>query len=308
MGCPVKSFGVVTAAAVVPWSYLWAVWLNTAPNLLPGFLQGLSIDCGAAGQAGCLVPPLAESLWAKLAINLAMLLAWMVPHSVLPRGSAKRRLLPIFGKTYRSIYITQTLVELYALMLLWQPVLSDLEPIWDLSEYAWWFYAFQCCNNVLLSNVAIHCVDVMEHLGIYMSFDLKVHQGTFGLPSIAPEDAAQAPVPEFAGLVLPFTERGFYAVVRHPLMLSLMMQLYITPLMTWNRLAFVVPVHAYIEFVTFFLEEPDYEAYYGEVYKDYKKRVDARFPFLGMLYAPKKKDKKDCEIPQSEEKSPLWGS
>eukprot|EP00959_Pyramimonas_sp_CCMP1952_P410430 8601380-Pyramimonas_sp.AAC.1 len=91
-------------------------------------------------------------------------------------------------------------------------------------------------------------------------------------------------------MLLPFTERGFYAVVRHPIMLSFMMQFYITPLMTWNRLAYVVPVHAYVEFATFFLEEREY---YGEVYKDYKKRVDARIPLLGMLYAPKKGDKKD---------------
>jgi len=308
MGCPVKSFGVVTAAAVVPWSYLWAVWLNTAPNLLPGFLQGLSIDCGAPGHAACLVPPLAESLWARLAVNLAILLVWLIPHSVLPRGSVKRGLLPIFGNAYRSMYVTQTLVGLYALMVLWQPVLSDLEPIWDLSEYASWFHAFQFCNCILFLHAAIFSVDIIEHLGLYMSFDLKVHQGAVGLPSIAPEDAAQAPVPEFAGMLLPFTERGFYAVVRHPLMLSFMMQFYITPLMTWNRLAYVVPVHAYVEFATFFLEERDYEAYYGEVYKDYKKRVDARIPLLGMLYAPKKGGKKDVEIPRSDENSPLTRS
>ncbi|CAK0911455.1 unnamed protein product [Prorocentrum cordatum] len=189
-----------------------------------------------------------------------MLLAWVIPHSVLPCGSVKRGPLPIFGNACCSMYTTQILVELYALMILWQPVLSDVEPIWDLSEYASWFHAFQFCNCVLFLHAAILCVDIKEHLGIYMSFDLKVHQGTVGLPSTAPEDAAQAPVH-----MLPFTERGFFAVVRRPIMLSFMMQFYITPLMTWNRRAYVVPRHVYVEFATLFLEERDCDAYHVEV-------------------------------------------
>jgi protein-S-isoprenylcysteine O-methyltransferase Ste14 len=76
----------------------------------------------------------------------------------------------------------------------------------------------------------------------------------------------------------PFTTRGFYRLVRHPLMLGFVIAFWAAPTMTLGHLFFAASMTIYIVIALQF-EEKDLLDALGEDYLDYRRRVPMLFPW-----------------------------
>ena len=76
-----------------------------------------------------------------------------------------------------------------------------------------------------------------------------------------------------------FTERAFYKVVRHPIMLGFIIAFWATPTMSIGHLFFAGLTTAYI-LVGLLFEERDLVRMHGERYLEYASRVPRLVPFL----------------------------
>ena len=77
---------------------------------------------------------------------------------------------------------------------------------------------------------------------------------------------------------LEFKMVGLYKLCRHPLMLGFIIAFWATSTMTIGHLLFAVVTTAYI-FIALQFEERDLVAFFGDVYKNYQKKVPMVFPF-----------------------------
>jgi methanethiol S-methyltransferase len=74
------------------------------------------------------------------------------------------------------------------------------------------------------------------------------------------------------------TTNGLYSIVRHPLYTSGMLLLWLTPIMTWNFLAFNLGASIYMFLGAAFFEEKKLREEFGEQYITYQKTVPMLIP------------------------------
>src|SRR6185437_1468772 len=189
-----------------------------------------------------------------VAIDLALLGLFAVPHTVMARPWFKRwltRLVPAGAE--RSTFVLASSAVLALLYWQWRPVGGDLWTTTGIVRYV--LLAFYVAGLA----IAIGSTYLIDH------FDL------FGLRQgwLAARGAEYRPVP--------FMERSFYRYVRHPLMAGFLIIFWAAPVMNGGHLLFAIAATAYI-FVGIRFEEHDLKQSLGEPYLAYQARVPALCP------------------------------
>lgn len=189
-------------------------------------------------------------------INLGLLSAFALPHSVMARPAFKSwwtKFVPEAAE--RSVYVLQSSILLFVVMMYWQPmggIIWDVQGITPLAYLSYGLFGFGWAL-VLASTFAIN------------HFDL------FGLRQVVLELIGRAYTP------LEFKLPLLYRFVRHPLYVGWFFAFWATPTMTSAHLLFAVVTSIYI-LVAIKLEERDLVADFGEDYTDYQKDVPMIIP------------------------------
>jgi protein-S-isoprenylcysteine O-methyltransferase Ste14 len=195
-------------------------------------------------------------------IDLALLAAFIIPHSLMARRGFKRVWTKIVPQPIeRSTYVIVSSLLLATLIWNWE---SILEVIWPLEGT---FLAetndrFRTTFQVLFwAGWAINVIAVAS-LGGSDLLGLRQTWAYFRGREYAPPE---------------FRTPGLYRFVRHPAMLGLLIALWATPVMTLGHALFSLVMSLYI-FVGIWLEERDLAALYGDAYVQYKRRTSMLLP------------------------------
>ena len=200
--------------------------------------------------------PPARSLVAGVVVDLALLLAFAVQHSVMARSGFKRwitRTIPQAAE--RSTYVLASSLALIALFAFWRPLGGTVWSVEDPAAVAGLYTLF--AGGWLLVLVSTFLIN---------HFDL------FGLRQVWFCLVGQPYQP------IGFRTPGLYRLVRHPLYLGWLFAFWATPTMTATHLLFAIATTGYI-LIAIQLEERDLIASLGEAYREYRQRVPMLIPF-----------------------------
>jgi protein-S-isoprenylcysteine O-methyltransferase Ste14 len=209
------------------------------------------------------------SLGAALAIDVALLAAFAVPHSVLARAWWKRAWRRVVPEALdRSTYGLVAAASLGLLFWQWRPVprlLWDARGVAALAlQGAFWAGWALCAVSVLSTNL----------------FDLTgVRQALAWVRGRRASPVA-------------LTRRGLYAHARHPLYVGFLLALWGAPRMSVGRLVFALGCTAYI-LVAVGFEERDLRAAHGPDYDAYRAAV----PRFGVALPWRRAPRSDAGTP-----------
>ena len=231
----VAGVGYVSFLLVLLWSVGFLADLPWAPTTVDG--------------------PVRAPAAVALLVDLLLLLAFSVHHSVMARAGVKRRLarqLP--PAVERGAYVLASSALLGLVLWQWQPVPGS---VWRASSEPWAAMLWALCAlGWVLAVASTFVVDHWDFVGLRQArWDPR--RGAYRGPG--------------------FTERWLYAWVRHPLMLGLLVAFWATPRMTLSHLVFAVGWSCYIAVGVHF-EERDLRRSLGATYDDYAERVPAVLP------------------------------
>jgi protein-S-isoprenylcysteine O-methyltransferase Ste14 len=204
--------------------------------------------------------PVTSEPWLAAAIDIALLAAFGLQHSVMARPRFKARLTRVIPTPIeRSTYVLASNAMLVLLLLLWQPI--DVV-LWDvtapIARTALWILFGAGWVTIVAASFAI---DHFELFGVK-----QVIRNFRGVRHVPPK--FHAPFP--------------YRLVRHPLYVGWLLAFFATPTMTLGHLLFAVSSAVYI-LVAIRFEERDLLAEHGAEYAAWR----ARTPMLIPRVAPR---------------------
>jgi protein-S-isoprenylcysteine O-methyltransferase Ste14 len=213
----------------------WLSFLAAFGYLVP-FLAGVpqlpkTVDSGAAA-----------SLPLGIAIDLALVAAFGVPHSLLARARFKKPLPP---SLVRSLYVAQSSLLLGLLMWQWRPL---TQPIWIVEGAAAWALYGLCGLGWAIALYSTFLIDHFAFVGLRVGGEER-----FATPSL-------------------------YSLVRHPMMLGVLTGIWATPRMTLGHLVFCAGMTVYVA-IGVRLEERDLARTLGEDYQRYRASVPMLLPW-----------------------------
>ncbi|MBK7975408.1 MAG: isoprenylcysteine carboxylmethyltransferase family protein [Deltaproteobacteria bacterium] len=214
---------------------------------------------GNVGVPKSIDSPREGSLGVALAVDLLLLAAFALQHSVMARPAFKKawtRVVPPAAE--RSTYVLASSVALIALFAWWRPIGGV---VWHLEGT----FARGVAHTLLAAGFATVLVTTF----LINHFDL------FGLRQVWTHLRGRPYQP------LAFRTSGPYAHVRHPLYVGWFLAFWATPAMTASHLVFAVATTAYI-LVAVLFEERDLVAEHGAAYERYRARVPRFFPRLAV--------------------------
>lgn len=216
---------------------------------LIGFLANVgvpkSIDSGPATPFG-----------QALAINIALLALFAIPHSVMARPGFKQWWTTIIPTHLeRSTYVLISNVFVVLLLWQWRPM---TEVIWNVEHPV---------GTVVLWGL----FGLGWFVLVFASFMIN-HFDLFGTRQVYLHLRGEDYTPPT------FKATGFYKYIRHPLMLGWLLGFWSTPQMTVGHLVFAVGTTVYI-LVAIQIEERDLVKFHGEAYEQYRRQVSMLLPF-----------------------------
>ncbi|VBA36059.1 hypothetical protein LAUMK191_01251 [Mycobacterium attenuatum] len=215
----------------------------------------------AIGFVGNFVVPrtvdrgITASIGEAVAVNVVLLVAFAVQHSVMARPAFKRwwtRFVP--QPIERSTYVLLSSAVLLLLYWQWRTMPAV---IWDVGQPAArlvvWAVFWLGWAIVFASTFMINHFDLVGLRQVYLAWRAK-----------------------------PYTEVGFhthllYRLVRHPIMLGFIIAFWATPTMTAGHLLFSIATTGYI-LIALRLEESDLTATLGDRYRNYRRAVPMLVP------------------------------
>jgi len=235
---------------VLLFAYALAAYVLATASLL--YLMGFLINTGVPkGISDGAIRP----LWQALGIDVALVLAFGLHHSVTARRTFKAWWTTIIPPPIeRATYLYMTVIMITLLVYFWQPM---PQTIWRVEST---MVAGVIYGGYLL--VWTWMVAATFHFG---------HFGFFGLAQAWHNLIDQPPAQ--SGM----TARYLYALVRHPISLGWMVMPFVTPHLTLGHVVFAGATVLYIVLATPF-EEADLVAEIGEPYRQYQSRVPRFLP------------------------------
>jgi protein-S-isoprenylcysteine O-methyltransferase Ste14 len=198
---------------------------------------------------------------AAVGIDLGLLALFAVQHTVMARPAVKRRLSRVVpAAAERSTFVLAASLALALLCWQWRPVGAD---VWRTSGAA--------------ADVVLGCYAAGWLITIAATFMIS-HTDLFGLRQAFLRSRYAAP---------PFSQRGLYRLVRHPLMTGFIIVFWAAPVMTAGHLVLAAAATGYI-LIGIQFEEHDLRRALGPVYAAYSARVPALIPRLRPRSRPEK--------------------
>lgn len=194
----------------------------------------------------------AASFGQALVINLALVLAFALPHSLLARKRFKNWLSQWLPAAFeRSLYVLVASATLALLIWQWRPLPAV---VWEVEAAG--------ATRLLWGIFGLGWV-----LAVFASKSLG-HARLFGLAGCWRWAKGEEPAP------LALKTNGLYGRLRHPMYLGFAIGVWVTPHMSMGHLLMAVVMSAYLVVGARF-EERDLERRFGEEYRAYRRRVPA---------------------------------
>ncbi len=192
---------------------------------------------------------------AGIALDLGLLVAFSLQHSVMARPSFKARWTRIIpAAAERSTYMLATGLFLLPLLALWQPMPAVVWSV-DAPLLRWLLIGVALASWAYLF-VASFAINHFELFGLQ-----QVWQTLCGRPLTS----------------APFRERWMYRFDRHPIMTGVLIGIWVTPTMTLDHLLFAVSCTVYVCIGVYF-EERSLLRQWGPLYEAYRNRVGTIVP------------------------------
>ncbi len=218
------------------------------------YIMGFLIDFGVPKGIG---DGKEIGLWPAIAIDVGLIGAFGLHHSITARTSFKRwwtRIIPAPIERATYLYMTVTMIGL--LIHFWHPIPITI----------WHVQSPLASGAIVVLYLSIWTMmsAATFHFGHFRFFGLA--QAWQNFRQLRPKPANM-------------TERYLYALVRHPISLGWMTAPFATPHLTAGHLVFAGATLTYVLLATPF-EENDLIAEIGEPYMNYRERVPTYVPFL----------------------------
>ncbi len=212
-------------------------------------------------------------LWVALAIDLLLLAAFALQHSIMARPAFKRwwtRIIP--EPAERSTYVLASSLALIVLFWQWRPIGGIVwqveHPVAEVLLYGVFAAGW---GTVLASTFLINHFDLFGVRQVWLHLRGRPYQPlAFGTP-------------------------GLYRHVRHPLYVGWLLAFWATPTMTATHLLFAVMTTAYI-LIAIQLEERDLVAAHGARYDAYRRSVPMLVPRARLKRSVAAKTAVECVV------------
>jgi protein-S-isoprenylcysteine O-methyltransferase Ste14 len=226
-------YGLAGAGIMAVFWPLFGIFLSNAPRSAAPWLER-SADVGFG----------VESAYLAGAIDLALIAAFGLQHSLMARPAFKRRWRALVPRAFeRATYVHAANVVLLGLIVLWQPIPIE---VWrvehPLLRDACWV-AFALGWLILLAGAL--SFGIGELIGVRQVWDWYRER--------EPEPLA-------------LKTRGLYRWLRHPMYVGVLMAVWATPYMTLGHALLAAGLTAYVLIAKAY-EERDLNRTYGSVYR-----------------------------------------